>query len=394
MTNTVDTAMSDISPRADQTEHCGKKTVWAAIISGTVVLLIFLIQPLVIGAWAGHGFSEMELGLLASSDLLGMAVASVLGLFWVTRLPWRPVALIGLFAVVAGNLLCIGETDFNTLIMWRLCAGLGAGSVVVLTISVIARTSHPDRFMSFFVAFEIAAQMVGFTLFADVVNNQGADSLFYLFAVLAVVAMPLIAFFPHSDRSDALDSTGSAVTAPAARSVLLLILTAMAIFFLAQSAVWAFAERIGSDAGLDAEAIGNALAISSPFALAGALLAGWLDLRFGRAWPIALAAIAQIVLLALLQGEMSFVHYAIVFGLFGFFWNVGIPYQVGVLVSHDKEMRFAALIPAFQGAGLALGPALAGAFIGGGTYLAANITAAIALLLYLIVILPFSRKTR
>ncbi|MEH6577663.1 MAG: MFS transporter [Amphritea sp.] len=391
MTDTVGIAMTD---SLEQTEHFGRKSVWAGIVLGSFVLMVFLIQPLLIGALAGQGFSEADLGLLAASDLLGMAIASVLGLFWVKRLPWRPVALVGLLAVIGGNLLCIGQNDFASLIALRLLAGLGAGSVVVLTFSIIARTSHPDRYTSFFIAFEVFSQAIAFTLMANIVTTQGINSLYYLFAGLAAVGVLLVAFVPHSGASEALDESGSAVTEPVGRSVLLLILAAMAIFFLAQSALWAFSERIGADAGLDAESIGNVLAITSLFAVAGALLAGWLDLRFGRVLPIAIAAIAQIVLLALFQGEMSLVHYAIVFGLFGFFWNLGIPYQVGVLVSHDKELRFAALIPAFQGIGLALGPAMAGAFLGDGSYLPVNIIAGAALLLYLVMIIPFARSSR
>lgn len=394
MTDTVDIAMTDAIEMGEQTEHFGWKAVWASILLGTFVLMVFLIQPLLIGGWAGQGFSESELGLLAAADLMGMAVASVAGLFWVKRLPWRPVALAGLIAVMAGNLLCIGAAELIHLIALRLLAGLGAGSVVVLTMSVIARTSHPDRYTAFFIGSEVFFQSIAFTLFAGMAAEQGIDSLYYLFAGLAAATMVLVGFLPHSGASEAIDETGTAVTEPVGRGILLMILAAMAIFFLAQSALWAFVERIGSGAGLEAEGIGNALAISGLFSLSGALFAGWLDLRWGRVVPLIIAAGAQIILLALLQGEMSLIYFTIVFGLFGFFWNVGIPYQVGVLVSHDKEMRFAALIPAFQGLGLATGPALAGAFLGDGSYLPVNIIAGVALLLYLVVIVPFSRRAK
>ncbi|WP_161599938.1 MFS transporter [Pseudomonas sp. MPC6] len=391
MSGAAEVALGHIDAGDNPTEHFGPRAVWSAIILATFVLMVFLIQPLLIGGLAELGFTETQQGLLAAADLLGMAIASIAGVFWVRRFPWRPTMFAGVVVVICSNLICIGLSDFASLIGLRLLSGLGAGSVVVLTMSIISRTSRPDRNISFFIAFQICCQAIGFLLMASVVASHGVRSLYYLFAALAALGSVLIGFIPHGAASEAQDGLESPVVQPVGRIVLLLILAAIAVFFLAQSALWAFAERIGSAAGHSVEDVGAVLALSSAFAFAGALIPGWLDLRFGRAWPILIAGSAQIVLLTLFQGEMSLTYYAIVFGLFGLFWNIGIPYQVGVLVSRDRDMRFVALIPAFQGTGLALGPALAGAFIGIGSYIAVNIIAGIALLLYMGVILPFAR---
>lgn len=392
MSDTVEIGMTGLTDRLNQAEHFGRKAVWSAILAGTCVLMMFQLQPILIGGWAQAGIAESDLGLLAASDLAGATLASLLGLLWVKKFRWRPAALIALMMVMGGNLLCVGQSSFIQLFAYRLLAGLGSGTLVVLTMSIIARTSHPDRYTSFFLAGQVVAQSIAFTTMAAIVAEQGVSTLYYLFAGLAALSLPLISLFPHSSASEAFDDSGSAVTAPVGRSALVLILASMALFYVAQGALFAFSERIGAAAHLDAEGIGNALAISALFALAGAFLAGWLDTRFGRFKPIIVAGAAQLAVLVLLQGQMSLLFFTLMFGVFSFFWNMAFPYQVGVLVSHDKEMRFAALIPAVQGLGLTIGPALAGSFLGGESYLPVNLIAGIALVLYLVAILPFSRK--
>ena len=95
------------------------------------------------------------------------------------------------------------------LLALRFCAGLGTGSIVVLTMSVIARTSHPDRYTSFFIACQVFCQSIAFTVLGGLVAEQGINLLYYVFAGLAAIVTPLILFIPHSAATEA-QETGRA----------------------------------------------------------------------------------------------------------------------------------------------------------------------------------------
>ncbi|QCY09458.1 MFS transporter [Pseudomonas sp. MPC6] len=366
--------------------------VWAAILFGTIGLFVFLMMPMFVGALASNGFDDGQLGNLASMDLAGMAVASVAALFWIKRLNWRLAGLMSMAALIIGNLLCLNVTDYGSLMLLRFVTGLGGGCAAVLTYSVIANTTRPDRYMGLFVAIQVLAQAIAFFAAPSMQAHWGVNSFYYLFSSLALLAMGLVKWFPSTGHAEDLHRGEAAGLPVSAKLAVFSILIAMALFFIGQGAIWAYGERIAATGGLDAQTIGNLLALTSLASLLGAVLSVWMDVRFGRFWPILIAIAVQLVALGLFHGEMSAIVFAVIFSIFAFSWNFGIAYQVGALISCDTEGRYTALIPAFQGAGLALGPALAGAFITGGSYFSVNLISAAALGGYLLFILPFSRR--
>ena len=366
--------------------------IWSGILVGTTALLVFLILPLYVGALAGVGFDDGQLGNLAAMDLAGMALASVLALFWIKRLNWRRMGVGAMLALALINLLCLGVTDYVHLMTLRVAAGLAAGTGVVLSYSIIANTTHPDRYMGLFVSAQVLAGSIGFILIPSFAADSGVDVFYYLFGGLALLASVLVKNFPAVGHAGELHQREAGRLHVSAKLAIFSILIAMTLFFIGQGSIWAYGERIGAAAGLDAQVIGNVLAGTSIAALVGGLLSAWLDVRFGRFWPILLAIGVQLVALTLFYGEMETLQFALIFAIFSFSWNFGIAYQVGALISCDSDGRFTALIPAFQGAGLAIGPALAGSFLSGEGYYTVNIVSGVALFAYLLFILPFCRR--
>lgn len=169
-----------------------------------------------------------------------------------------------------------------------------------------------------------------------------------------------------------------------------LILTSFIFFFVAQSSLWAFIERIGVSVGLGQAFIASTLAISGVVGLAGALAASILDIKFGRAPPIVLAAVVQLICLATLTGNSSSIVYLVALSLFQVFWSFALPYQFGVIISRDPSGRFVVLALTFQGVGATFSPALAGLAAAYG-YAGVNTISAAAIVLYLALILPQSR---
>ncbi len=370
----------------------GLPTVLAALVFGAIAVAVFLVLPLYVGALAENGYDDGQLGNLASMDLAGMAVASLLALFWMKRLNWRLVGAVGMAVVIAANFSCLGVEDYGTLLALRLVAGLGGGSAVVLAYGVVASTTHPDRYMGLFVVTQMVFQVAGFLLLPSLLERSGLPVFYYLFIGLASAGLLLAFLLPPTGHAEELHR-GEADGLPVkGRLAIFLVLASMMLFFLAQSGIWAFGELIGAAGGLDDQTIGNLLAGTTLVSLFGGAVSAWLDVRFGRVLPILVAVLVQVAMLVFFFGNMSATFFFVVFGVFSFCWNFGIAYQVGTLVSVDSDGRYTALIPAFQGAGLALGPAVAGLFLTGEGYYSVNVISGIALLTYLALILPFARR--
>ena len=392
MQNTLDISSGGyIHPT--ETVHLSKLSLWSAIIFGTASMLVFLLMPAYVGILASVGFNDAQLGNLASMDLAGITLASILAMLWIKLFNLRLAAVASISGLILANLLCLGTPDYSSLLVLRFLAGFAGGIGIVLAYNIIASCDAPDRYTGFFVTIQVLAQSLGFLLAPTIIESAGSDSFYYLFAVTAVAVVPLIRYLPDHNPQSATNTEGT-TKGGKPRLGLIMTLVSMTLFFLGQGAIWAFGDRIGASGGLNAQEIANALAITTFASLFGALLSAWMDARFGRALPILIAILIQLCALMLFTGEMTALYFTFLFSIFAFSWNFGIAFQVGVVSSMDKDGRYTALIPGFQGAGLALGPFISGLVLTGESYFNINIVASTAFIAYLILILPFSKNKK
>ena len=154
-------------------------------------------------------------------------------------------------------------------------------------------------------------------------------------------------------------------------------LLASFLFFSNIFGFWAYIERIGQGAGLAIETIGLALGVSQFAAIVGAGAAALASDRFGRAAPLALALIGQMLVLWLLVGQFTTLTFYLGAGLFQALFVLANSYQLGVISKIDLKGNFLVLITGFQGLGAAVGPGLAAALIDNGDYSRINQMAAL-----------------
>jgi MFS family permease len=140
------------------------------------------------------------------------------------------------------------------------------------------------------------------------------------------------------------------------------------VFFVGVGAFWAYVERMGRFAGLEAREIGMGLAAAMAASFLGPLLASRVGTRYGRHLPFALVAAGLAAGAALLATPLALLAYAVATALFCFCWNVGVAYQLGLAAELDTHGRFIVLAPAFQAAGNTLGPVTAAALLTGEGY--------------------------
>ena len=162
----------------------------------------------------------------------------------------------------------------------------------------------------------------------------------------------------------------------------------MLIWCTGLGAIWAFVKLIGGSAGIDPAQVGVALGISTGVATMGALAASWLADRIGRIIPVTVALLVQVAMIALLQGQMSFLQFAVTAAVFQTFWNLTGPYLMGTIALSDNTGKVSLLIPTAQIGGFFLGPVIAGQFLTGQGFGPANTVAIVCCLAALALFIP------
>ena len=136
------------------------------------------------------------------------------------------------------------------------------------------------------------------------------------------------------------------------------------VWYLGLGGVWAFVERIGVDAGIDAEGIGNALAIGMAFGLLGAFVAAAVADRFGRVMPFVVAMAGQVVAVWLFAELENVNGLVIAICLYNGTWNFALPYLFAMAALADTRGQLVVLMSTAQAIGLTFGATMAGAIIG------------------------------
>jgi predicted MFS family arabinose efflux permease len=361
-------------------------TAVAAICIAVIGPEVFIVQPgFVQGMVAQLGFSEQQAGYVASAEMWGLALTTLLMSFISSRVNWRHALLVSVPLIVAGNLLSLVASEPGTFALWRFLTGLGCGVLVSLGFTIIGLTANPDRNFGYLIMAVLTYGAFGLWLMPTAFAHIGMDGVIVFFALFPLLALPLIRYLPVSGEEH-LEVEGDAVTLPL--GLRLLAIGTMFSYFLAQGAVWAYLFLVGLSGGVDEQGVANGLTLSQFLGIAGALVAAVVGSRYGRLAPLSLGLLAGIVPLAFLFGQFSVLQYAVVVCVYNFAWNMTHPYLLAAMASFDRGGRLVVHAVGAQMLGLAIGPALAAGLIGNADYSAVLQIGIVLFLLAWALILP------
>lgn len=327
---------------------------------------VYFVLPI----WAGlfeeqFGYSSTQIGWLLSADMSANTIAILLTRFWIHRVDLRRAIIFALILFCGGNLLSISADSFKALLALRYIVGIGMGSLVAMAVVGIGATAKPDRNFGF----ALTAQVLigGVLLFATpwLLRVGGIKSYFVTFSLLILFVLPLLGGMP---KSLVKRSQGAVTTSSEFHPALLLAFASIALFFTAMSSFWAFVERIADQGGLSRDYVSFALSASILISASGALLAAWMSDRFGRIRPILVSIFISAGSIVLLLLDPTQVVFFVSINLFNWTYNFVIPFQSGWVADLDKTGRNITLLPAVQGAGISIGPIVAGSLISGTDY--------------------------
>ncbi len=164
-----------------------------------------ILMPLIVGGLIdSYGFSDQQAGAVATAEGLGLVLGLLTAALWVRSVGWRSALLAGL-AIYAGLNFGSPLIESHTgIVILRALSGFVGGGVFAIVVAALGDNREPDR------AFGIAQAVQGLVMGAlfvwapALMSDAGINSLFYLMAFLALIA---ILFLPRFPRYGVVDAT-------------------------------------------------------------------------------------------------------------------------------------------------------------------------------------------
>ena len=326
---------------------------------GSITVLPILVLPIMVGAMVdSFGLSESAAAYSASFNFVGGALVAIPIALRVHHLNLRTLLIVGLVLAALGDLLSAytANQEFVFLVM-RFVAGVGQGIAYTAVVTAIARLAVPDRAYGLFMMFQFALSALGLYLLPSVVNAIGAEGMYLGLAAIEVAAIllaPCVSRDIVATKSDEANIELKTIL----KWVAVLALIATVLFEAANTAQFAFIERIGVDIALDDNQIGTALGLASIIAVPASFAVVWLGPQFGRLKPTIFAVALGVSGLLLLLVTNSYATYFAASTLLAICWAFGLPYFQSILAELDHKGSVAAAGSFAVTIGEAIGPAM------------------------------------
>ena len=365
------------------------RPVVAGVLMYMLAPLGMTLIPLLVGAAATDlGFSDTQVGFLASADLLGLAVASVSAAFWIHKISWRTVGLVSIIILIVGNIFSSLAKSFEILCLARFVTELGSGGIFSLALVSLGALKKPDRYFAIGIGATIALSVGIFLWIPGVIAKTGIGTVFLVHGLMSALVLPAVAWLNQgqnsSDKHQKRDSNAS-------YRGLFVCFAAFSCFTIAEGGVWSYVERIGDAADLTPAYVGKVLATTQFASLAAAIIASVLSTKIGRTLPICFGiGIFILGFFLLLQPDADL--YMIAACLTQFAWIFVLPFLLLMCVELDPSARYYVLTTAFKMGGFSAGPAIVALFLGSNGYALVSWIGIGFLLLCLVLIIPLSLK--
>jgi len=336
-------------------------SLFSTIYLGVIGAAVFIVQPgFVQGLVEFYGFSEQEVGYIASAEIWGIALTTLLLAFGGHRYSWQKILKCSLILFVLGNLVSLTATSMLSFGALRFITGLGSGGVVSLTFTIIGITTKADRNFSLLIMGVLTYGAFGLWSMPTAFEAVGMNGVIIFFAVFGGSGWWFLSHLPDSGEEQ-LQVEDDAVNLSYRLRVFALL--AMFTYFLAQGVIWAYLFLIGLNGGVSEQGVANGLMLSQFLGIAGAMIAALAGNRFGRTLPLAIGILGGGMVLFWLFGTFTSLVYAITVCVYNFAWNMTHPYLLASMASFDQHGKVVVYAVAAQMLGLAIGPAFAASLI-------------------------------
>ena len=380
---------TDLSAAKGRTSMRTSTESWPGRVALMVAHCAGMVDLVALPVWVGaliaqYHFSPPQAGGLATLFLVGAVVSSLFFAPRFNRIDARTAAIGGFAAACLAFLGAAFVSDFGSLAVLHVVAGLSVGCALSFTHGTIAHSAHPHRL------FAIVGMALG--VFAivflgatpNLIAAFGGPVLFRTFGVImALAALAAVASFPTATRrmnEDIVDEVTHL------RPAVWYGVAGVSCMALTQAMMFSFLERIGIDRGFGREAVTGVLIALGFVNLFPAPLAALLEKRVSPNAVLLVGPVVQAAIASAIAFSGGFAGYAAPAVFFAAVMIFTHTFAFGLLSKLDPTARALAATPAMLMVGAAIGPILGGALVQGFGYrglgVAAIVIAAIAVSLF------------
>jgi len=336
------------------------KFIAAAVAAHLTGGIVTQMSPLVIGGLIpGLSLSEREAGYVAFAEFSVLAGTAIVAAPLLPRLSYRTVCFLSAAVAVAAQIASLFMETLQSVIVLRAVAGIGEGLIYAISLAVVAsRSANPDRLYGLYQIAWSVCSIVFFSIGGQLTDSFAHRGIYGMITVVTIVLLPLFLMLPAepSDGRTPVDANIE-VSSPLLGVI---VLVGTFLYLTMSAAVYTFSEPLGQRSGLDVGQVGFALTGASLVGFSGALMATWLNVRFGRKLPISMFSFAFSLLAIVLCSNKSSSVYLVALTLSVVFFYFSVPYLFGLAAALDRKGRWAAAAGSAYLLGFAIGPAFAG----------------------------------
>ena len=344
---------------------------------------VLVALPAINGAWVDQlGFSEVEVNRVASADLLGLFLGAVMTSILIRRVNRQLLIYLGIFLAVLANALCTRYVDYDTTLLLRLLAGLGAGIYTAVAVACLGAHSKPrEAFNWMLLAFAIS-QFIELQL----IPLLSMNGIYVFFIATYVVTLPFIHIIPKESRAAEAPLIDAAETKrPSVRAWI--GIAAIVIAYINIGAYWSNIELAAESAGLDGDWSAQVIAWSVLMSFLGCFGAMVVLKKFDYDRPLLITLAIMVFAVGLLAIDFTAALFVFSVATFNFLWIFIDVYQMGGVSVADRSGSAAAFIPGAQGLGQTIGPFSASIMLElgwgfDGVFILCALSALLALLVY------------
>jgi predicted MFS family arabinose efflux permease len=345
-------------------------------VAAQIVLLqglgVSFILPVYLGALAErHQFTNEQLAAVATADSAGGLVALALLTALIARVNRRSTMLIAAGVLAAANIANAFFTTFESTLALRFVSGAAGLWTFGCAHAYYSNTAQPERWFAMRATIAVIIQSAGFSLAPRFIAEFGVEGVYWLVAALTPITV--IAALQLPSRPDPYPRTDK-TTMPVAGSrnpygdsrlltALILWAAAMGAWSFYYQPLFVFSERIGDRIGLDAQAIGQALAVTTLLGVIGSLAVTAQGDRFGRATPFFLSGLVALGVAITMMTVTEVGTYWFALALFSIVWSYLPCFLMGFVAVADTGGRFVVAIHLVAIAAATMSTALTGALI-------------------------------
>ena len=353
---------------------------------------VLVALPAINSAWVDQlGFSEVEVNRVASSDLLGLFIGAVLTSFLIRSWNRRTLAYLGIALSIVANGLCTQYVDYETTLVLRFVAGLGAGFYTAVAVAGLGAHSKPrEAFNWMLLAFAISQ-----FLELQLIPHLSMNAIYLFFIATYVVTLPFVRLIPTTHPPTTAQNTPTGAQRP---TLLAWVgIGAIVIAYINIGAYWSNIELAAEAAGLDGNWAAQVIAWCVLLSFGGCFTAMWVLKKFDYDRPLLFTFVLMVLAVGLLAFNFTAAVFVFSVAMFNFLWIFIDVYQMGGVSVADRSGSAAAFIPGAQGLGQTVGPFAASLMLErgwgfDGVFVLCAMASAAALLIYTLIYLRYRHQ--